>query len=238
MSGGPTDQSQWTYARPSVPRRRTSSTEIWQIAVAFVVLTLDMSFVLVQFRAAFGATAQSLLSSLSLGIVLVGAASALTGFLGHELAHKAVAQRLGYWAEFRWFPIGLLFSLLLAYTLGFLFAAPGATVVSGMDYSERRGWGRTALAGPASNAGFSVVFYAAAIGTVPFGSFVTSSLLFLAFINAWFGTFNLIPVGPLDGAKVLRWSAAYWGVAIVALAGLAALAYVGWVYGSPFFHLG
>ncbi len=234
MSGGPTYQYQWSYARPPVARHTTSRTEIWQILTAFVVLTFDMVLLLIGFGAIYGDTVNSFLGSASIGIVLVAAAAGLTGFLGHELAHKAVAQRLGYWAEFRLSWFGLVFSVILAYAAGVIFAAPGATLVGGMDYSERSGWGRTALAGPASNAVWSVVFFGAAVATFSPHSFLTGALLFLAFINAWFGVFNLVPLGPLDGAKVFRWGKAYWAAAFVGLAALAGVMILAMSRGTPF----
>ncbi|EQD33549.1 membrane protein containing Peptidase M50 domain protein, partial [mine drainage metagenome] len=108
----------------------------------------------------------------------------------------------GAWAEFRYAPMMLLLSIVMSFAVGFLFAAPGATVVSGM--TDPREWGRTSLAGPLANLGFALAFLAAALATIPFGIGVFGPLLLLMFFNAWFGTFNLIPFGPLDGAKVFR----------------------------------
>jgi len=48
------------------------------------------------------------------------------GFVLHELAHKLVAQRYGFWAEFRSDDRLLMMSLAMAYLTGFFFAAPGA----------------------------------------------------------------------------------------------------------------
>jgi Zn-dependent protease len=39
-------------------------------------------------------------------------------------------------------------------------------------------------------------------------------------INTWLALFNLIPFGPLDGAKILKWSKGIWLVSIAAAGGL------------------
>lgn len=216
----------WTAAQPQRRGFSTSAKEIVEITVAFLVLTFD--FVLIMYGAgAFSGATLASFARVPLWLVLIAATTALTAFVAHEMAHKISAQRRGYWAEFRWSPIGLAFSVVTAY-LGFLFAAPGATVVGGMG--DPRDWARTSLAGPLTNAGFSAVFYVASLGAVAVGSVFAPWLFFLAWINGWFGTFNLIPIGPLDGAKVLRVSASMWAGAMVVTLLLAALGILG-LYG-------
>ena len=34
-------------------------------------------------------------------------------------------------------------------------------------------------------------------------------------VNAWLATFNLIPLGPLDGTKILAWSKGVWALLLV-----------------------
>ena len=34
-------------------------------------------------------------------------------------------------------------------------------------------------------------------------------------MNALLGTFNLIPLGPLDGVKVIRWNGVVWAVLFI-----------------------
>jgi Zn-dependent protease len=218
----------YTTGAPLPSRITTSPTELLQLSVAFIVLTVDFSLIL-----GYGSLLDRSLgfSALSLSVVAVSALAALTAFVAHEMAHKVAAQRMGAWAEFRYSPIMLLVSLLISFAIGFLFAAPGATVVQGM--SDRRQWGRTSLAGPLSNIGFSAVFYAAAVGTYAVGSALFAPLLILAFFNGWFGTFNLVPFGILDGAKVFAWSKAAWAGAIVAAGALAAVTYSALFYGTP-----
>ncbi len=222
MSSGPNYYYTWTPAQPTPARLSTSRTEIVQLLVAFGVLTVDL-VILIGGGGLYGYHRGGLLGTLSVAVVLSAAAAALTGFLCHELAHKFYAQRHGFWAEFRLSPIGLVVSLVTSFA-GFLWAAPGATVVSGMSELDRANWGRTSLAGPATNAVFGGIFYLAALATFQVGSPYSSWFVLLAWFNGWFATFNLLPFGPLDGAKVLRWSAAAWVGAIVAFGAFTAVA--------------
>jgi Zn-dependent protease len=233
VSSGPPFYYSWTPARPSAPRLSTSRTELTQIGIAYAVLTLDLVILLSGGGVVFGA-GSGFLSRLSVPIVLASAAAAFTGFVAHELAHKVVAQRHGFWAEFRMSPFGLIFSLFTA-AVGFLWAAPGATVVSGMSVVDLPNWGRTSLAGPLTNLGFSIVFYAAAVVLFLTGSPWVLLLLLLAWVNGWFATFNLLPFGPLDGAKVLRWRATTWLLSIVGIGAFTAVTTLAYfVYGNPF----
>ena len=59
-------------------------------------------------------------------------AAVLTGFLLHEIAHKWMAQQYGCWAEYRGNRNGLYFALLMS-SFGFILAAPGAVMVSGLS---------------------------------------------------------------------------------------------------------
>jgi Zn-dependent protease len=190
-------------------RVSTSGTEVGHLAIAFVVLTVDIAIVesgLIGAAQFGGFNPAAVVAGLAFG-----AAAAFTGFLAHELAHKVVAQRLGFWAEFRMSPTGLLFSFVTA-IFGFLFAAPGATVVNGMG--DARQWGRTSVAGPVLNLleGGSFAVVGLLLNTQ--SGFLGPALFFvlLAYINGWFATFNLLPFGPLDGRKVLRWDTRIWVV--------------------------
>jgi Zn-dependent protease len=222
---------------PAVQKVTTSRKELLDILVAFTVLTFALVVLFTRSSVLFGSTGVGLLSPSVLPVAGLAAAAALTGFVAHELAHKVVAERRGFWAEFRMSPMGLVFLLFTAF-VGFLFAAPGATMVGGISELDRRSWGWTSLAGPMTNLSFAGAFYAASFGAYGFAPGLVEGLLFLAYINAWFGTFNLLPFGPLDGRKVLRWSGGIWGAAIAisgavaVVCGLAAI-----VYGTPYLHL-
>lgn len=218
MSGPyPSYSYSYTIGRPPerVHRTSTSRTEILHLSIAYAVLTFDLVLL-------FGGL--TFYAHPVLQLVAIAALAALTGFVSHEMAHKISAQRGGYWAEFRLSPIGLLVSVLTA-AAGFLFAAPGATMIGGM--ANLRDWGRTSLAGPATNFVYALIFLTGAFASarVPGWTYLSTIFLFLAYINGLFSAFNMIPFGPLDGAKVLRWSGPVWVVCFVTFGALAAVLY-------------
>jgi len=233
MSGGPYYYTVWTPTAPPLVTHRTSRTELIHVAIAFVVLTVDLVIILSGRGLLESGTVGSLVAPVPVYYILVAVAAALTGFIAHEMAHKFVARRLGFWAEFRMWPTGLFLSLITSIG-GFLFAAPGATMVEGMDPRDIRGWGLTGIAGPITNLLFAGGFYAGSVATFLAGSGVFGALLFLAVINTLFATFNLLPFGILDGAKVFRWGAGRWAAAFIGSAASLVIAYTAfYFYGSP-----
>jgi Zn-dependent protease len=140
-------------------------------------------------------------------------------FIFHELAHRLLARRFGYFAEYAMWGKGLLIALGCSF-FGFIFAAPGAVMIypkataSGTITASREKFGLISLAGPATNIGLAVVFQAL--------DFVEPALLFTlgARINTWLALFNLIPFGPLDGAKIFKWRKVVWVISIAMAGGL------------------
>jgi Zn-dependent protease len=137
------------------------------------------------------------------------------GFILHELSHKFIAIRYGYWAAYRmWIP-GLALALVVGLASGgrFLFAAPGAVVIMSSYFTSRES-GLIGLAGPTMNLGLAGCFYAASylpgiIGAIGY---------YGAFINLWLAFFNLLPVSPLDGSKVWQWNSKI-GIGMLILTG-------------------
>lgn len=158
-----------------------------------------------------------------------------TGFLGHELAHKFVAQRYGAWAEFKLWTVGAIMSLVFSAVSGgaFIFAAPGAVYIASRssyigDTMDRKTNGIISLVGPAVN------IVAAVISGIVYLFLQTTktSIMILNFspvvwaiqINLWLGAFNMIPFFILDGQKVLTWNKAVWALVTVPLWTVTALA--------------
>jgi Zn-dependent protease len=209
-------------------RLSTSWTEVFQISVAFAVITLDIAIFYRFYAALFSGAIPGLNQLYTL--LAFAALGAFTGFVAHELAHKVAAQRRGFWAEFRYSPISLVISVVLAF-VGLLFAAPGATVISGMR--DLDSWGRTSLAGPATNMGEGAILFGLAAWASSSGLATLAGFLgLLAFINFYFGAFNLVPLGPLDGRKIWHWNRGAWcasfAVACAATIGLVLTPYFRW----------
>ena len=80
------------------------------------------------------------------------------GFLLHELAHKYVAQKYRYFAEFRADNKMLLIAIASSF-FGFLFAAPGGVIINGTGI-DRRKYAKIAGAGPFMNIIIALVFLA------------------------------------------------------------------------------
>lgn len=135
------------------------------------------------------------------------------GFVFHELGHRLIARKFGYFAEYAMWPMGLVVALGFS-LFGFVFAALGAVMIYpratalGAISLSREKVGLISLAGPATNIGLAVIFQTL--------DFVEPALLFTlgARINTWLALFNLIPFGLLDGAKILKWNKGIWLIVV------------------------
>lgn len=140
-------------------------------------------------------------------------AGVVTGFFFHEIAHKFMAQKFGLWAEYRVYPMGLMLSLLVSVFTGFVFAAPGAVMfMGGSRYHET---GKIAMAGPLANITIAFVTFLLFYYSF-FGNQIASLLGFVCLINVLLATFNLLPFGPLDGMKIIKWNATVWVFMLIA----------------------
>jgi Zn-dependent protease len=145
--------------------------------------------------------------------ILVFIISSLTvgvGFILHELAHKFTAMHYGYWAEFRKDNLMLVVAVAMAALAGFVFAAPGATVIYGSNLSRREnGW--ISASGAMVNLLLALPFLAMAL----LGEGILSSFGFMGWkVNAMLAAFNMLPVSVLDGRKVLAWNPGVFGLLI------------------------
>jgi Zn-dependent protease len=191
-----------------------SKTEITHILISMFVLTFAFALILT-YNNFFYALLQGGFNLGALpygfGLAFVGIA---TAFFFHEISHKIMAQRMGLWAEYRMFPQGLKFALLLGLFTPLVFAAPGAVMFRGSSNNYETS--KIAIAGPLANIviatiGISLYFM--------FNSFFTdiyaTIIGFICYINAFLAIFNLLPFGPLDGTKIIRGNATAWIILLV-----------------------
>ena len=143
-------------------------------------------------------------------VVMIGVG---LGFIFHELGHKFVAMHYGYYAEYELWPTGLIIALVSSF-FGFIFAAPGAVVIYSQGM-EKKTNGIISIAGPIVNIILGLIFFLI-LGSL--GDFVyteTGAIVYLICvlgtrINFFLAAFNLLPIPPLDGSKVLSWSVPIW----------------------------
>lgn len=154
-------------------------------------------------------------------MLAVIALSVGSGFILHELGHKFTAQRFGYTAVYEASPMGLLLAIFLKIITGVVFAAPGAVMIRkhqsyysnddryyDMLTQSRETW-KIALAGPLINVALAVVFMG--IMFLSDSALMQTMGLYGAYVNVFLAGFNMIPFGPLDGAKVFKHNPAMWG---------------------------
>lgn len=188
---------------------RTSSREIVHLVASLLVLTIAFTY--------------PRMNPQTLAIVAFGVG---TGFLLHELAHKVTAQRYQYSADYEASPMGLLLALGVSFITGgnFVFAAPGAVMIRSkkMFYRplEESSWDSLtrakelayiSVSGVVLNLILALSFLIISLFT-PALSFEYTVLRVGAFINVFLAGFNMIPFGPLDGAKVWRYNPVLWGM--------------------------
>ncbi|MCD1296278.1 site-2 protease family protein [Methanocella sp. CWC-04] len=203
---------------------RIGTSELIDLLLSFIVLTIAFSM-----GRSYG------ISGLNAEIFIICAIGVGTGFLLHELAHKFMAQRYGYWAEYKASPMGLIIAVALAVMTGFVFAAPGAVHIrktgysapqSTYSYSDDNYWdqfdnkpgkeeGRIAMAGPITNIILALLFFVLLKGELLTSMLMVQAAFYGMYINLFLAAFNMIPVDPLDGAKVFRSNPLVWVIIAV-----------------------
>ena len=184
-----------------------SSGEILSIIVAWIVLSVAITY----------ANLVGLLTGTGgLDVVIAGFVATATGFILHEMGHKYVAIRRGYLAHFRLWIWGLVLTLSIVTVSGggIVFGAPGAVYISpsaaglyGYDPGRRTVDPEEdnmviSAAGPVINLAFAIGFLAIRF-SIPSG-FLATIASFGFFLNVGLGSFNMLPVPPLDGSKIFR----------------------------------
>ncbi len=187
-----------------------NKTERNELMISWV--TISLAFAAIQSSDLFGGFSpfiRNFAEAFIISLVAVG-----TGFIFHELAHKHVALRYGAHAEFRMWKMGLMLALftglLALFTpFKFLFAAPGAVYIYGPNITRKQN-GIISIAGPITNIIIALVFFLL-FTFFPFG-FFGKMFGFGIIINLFLAMFNMLPIFPLDGSKVIAWDVKIWAL--------------------------
>lgn len=179
----------------------TSETEIRDLIKAWVAISIAFGIIIsrsfpLSFYLSF------VISSITVG----------TGFLFHELGHKLVAQRYGCFAEFRASNSMLVIAILVSFIFNFVFAAPGAVMISGPVGRRRNG--KISIAGPAINLVLAFLFLILLLAN-PAGE-IKILVLIGFFVNSLLAMFNMLPFGIFDGRKVFAWNKAVFYIMFIA----------------------
>lgn len=178
------------------------------LSIAFTILYRNRVWIVDYFIRVSGSENMAFVMLFLMCTVLV-----VISFLFHELGHKFMAQKFGLWSEFRMFNMGLVLTLVSS-LIGFLFAAPGAVMISG--YIDKKMNGLISIAGPAVNIIFSAI---GILGCLLLnGSPAIIFFFLLGTLNASLALFNLLPIPPLDGSKIIKWNPLIW-ILTIAMAG-------------------
>lgn len=211
---GMQDDRYEVHINPGFGKKRFSTQEVQDILISIIVLTVAFMILYrnntimtcLEYHLGEGGRWAGLFAICLVLVVL--------SFLLHEFGHKFMAQKYGMWSEFRMFPMGLVLTLVTS-IFGFLFAAPGAVYIKG--YADPQRNGKISMAGPTVNVILAAFGIAAAL-IIGSGPFYINDVRFLAVLvcvmfaslNSFLAVFNLIPIGPLDGGKILAWNKVVW----------------------------
>jgi Zn-dependent protease len=197
-----------------ITMNKFSKQEKIDLAISITVLTFIISFM--YSRSNF--TVDTFLLFLPIAFLTVG-----LGFVLHEIGHKFVAQKYGFYAEFRRSDKGLMLGIVTA-LMGFLFFAPGAVMIgSPTGYITEEENGKISIAGPLVNIVLALIFLGIQLSIEP--PVTLSNINPMAYlyviarigfsINSFLALFNLLPIPPLDGSKVISWNLPLWLITIV-----------------------
>ncbi len=191
-----------------------SREEIRDIIIAVIALSILYALSITR---PFGWSLDSLMLFIPISFIAVG-----IGFILHELGHKVVAQRFGFFSEFRRWDYGLILGLLTV-PLGFMIFAPGAVYFGSygrMVTPEENG--KISLAGPVVNIVLAIIALLLTLSIRPYLSMENAGIMYIVLVtlvlmfnvNSFLALFNLLPIPPLDGSKVIQWNIPIYIIAL------------------------
>lgn len=206
--------------------KRISRRESSDLIIAWLAISIAFSLAFSRgLGVGMGSPFQQITPDVYFKYLLISMITVGVAFILHELAHKFMAIRYGFQAEFRKDNLMLLVAVVLAAVVGIVFAAPGATMISGTSITPKQS-GKISAAGPFINLILCIPFAIILFVSGGLDPAITSQTLLSLIgmvglqVNAMIAAFNMLPVSVLDGRKVLAWNPAIFIVLIVASFGI------------------
>jgi Zn-dependent protease len=199
------DENYTNYENIETHIKPKKTSEVKDIIIAWLGISLCFALVLggyslLRFNNLKEFSIISFLTFLGISLIVTG-----TAFILHELAHKYSAIYFGAKAKFVKWNMPLIFAIVFAFIVGFVFVAPGAVYVFGKKLSRRED-GIVSLSGPVTNIILGFLF----MGIGILGLLPEIVIFYGVFINFWIALFNLLPIGPLDGRSIFLWNPFIW----------------------------
>ncbi len=138
-------------------------------------------------------------------------------FVIHELSHRMEARKLGYIAFYRINKIGLLLTL-ASFFLPFKIITPGEVAFYSIYKPPSiRDIAVISLMGPLANILLAVMLKTTSIILMiqGFNIYTIDLIARIGSFNGYIAFFNLIPVPPLDGSKIIRYSLQLWFILLI-----------------------
>lgn len=196
-----------------------TANEIRDIIISMFVISFAFALLL------SGRDISTAISLIPIMLIVVG-----LGFVFHELAHKFVAIRYGYWAEYKMWIQGLVLAIIIPLFFNFIFAAPGAVYIHGQSISKEEN-GKISIVGSIINLVFALFFLLILIfvplnyTTISISGYQWNWAFMGMFINGFLAFFNQLPIFGLDGSKVIKWNPFVWIIVVLVSLGFVAMGY-------------
>ncbi|MEB2792887.1 MAG: M50 family metallopeptidase [Caldisphaeraceae archaeon] len=134
----------------------------------------------------------------------------LIGFISHEYMHRYVSRKYHMASIYTANVLGVVVTLVSS-LFPIKLLMPGYVRTWTLGPASRKGVLYSVASGPMINIAIAAVLFAFSLFYQPYSFFLRG----VAWINAYLSLFNLIPIPPLDGEKIIRLDLMLWIIMFV-----------------------